>query len=140
MTRKWLGGSFAPPLSKETLAEYRTAAESAEPRIREVMLKLCRMIEVFQETPESSLPSQPQPLGTLRTLDGRLVAPQVVPLEEAEVQRIWDDVPWDYEIEAYRTLFDSLLADSPLRTPCFHLLWFGTELEKDREPLTNDKL
>jgi hypothetical protein len=140
MSRKWLGGSFAPPLSKEKVAEYQKAAESAEPRIREVMLKLCRMVEVFQETPESPLPGQPHPLGAMRTLDGRLVAPQIVPLEEVEIQRIWDEVPWDYEIEAYRTLFDSLPADSPLRTPCFHLLWFATELEKDREPLTNDKV
>jgi hypothetical protein len=50
-------------------------------------------------------------------------------------------VPWRYEIEAMQRLFDGIdPAEKELRDAAFHLLWFVTELERDREPVTNDKL
>lgn len=126
------GGSFAPPLPAAKLAEYRTLAEGATGPVREAMGKLCDMVALFQETPASSLPGKPHP-------SGRGV---IVPLDEAEVKRIWDAVPWAEENAMYMGLFGAIPAEThkPLRDAAHHLLWFAVELEKDREPLTNDKL
>lgn len=126
-----VGGSFAPPLSAAKLAEYRTlASKSDDRRVRDVMLLLCKMVEVFQETPASTLNGSVGPTGL----------GVVIPLEAAEVDRIDAVVPWDYECDAYQNLFETIPTDSNLRTPAFHLLWYAKELTVDREPMTNDKL
>ncbi len=124
-----IGGSFAPPLNVGKLAAYKSKIESCDdPQIKEVLLKLHKMVEVFNETPSSSLDGVPHALrGT------------IIPLEEQEVKRIWDYVPWDYEIEAYKILLERL-PNGELRNAAFHLLWFAVELEKDREPITNDRI
>ena len=65
----------------------------------------------------------------------------MVPLEEAEVERIFDVVPWDHELDAIQSLFDGIPPEKrDLRNAAFHLLWFGKELVKDREPMTIDTI
>lgn len=131
MTQPRLGGSFAPPCPPEKLVTYRTVAASASPEIKEAMLALCDMVALFQQTPRSTLPGKPHPVGI----------GLIVPLAEAEVKRIWDAVPWKHECEMYQRLFDAIPAEQKdLRDASFHLLWFAVELEKDREPLTADLL
>jgi hypothetical protein len=127
-----IGGSFAPPLDATKVVAYRRLADSAPPQIREAVHKLADMAVLFQETPRSSLPGAPHPVG-------RGV---IVPLEKAEVERIWDAVPWAEEIEMYAALFDKIdpVTAKSLRDAAYHLLWFAVELEKDREPITNDML
>lgn len=127
-----IGGSFAPPLTEEKLKEYKLLAASAEPKISEVMLKLIEMVEVFNETPTSTLPPEEYMIDIV----------DKIPLEDKEIQRIWNYVPWDYELDAYGNLFETIgyYSNKPLRNACFHLLWFARELEADREPITNDKL
>lgn len=125
-----IGGSFAPPISADTLSSYKGVAGSASPQVKEVMLKLCQMVEVFSQTPASTLPGAKHPSGT----------GTIVPLAEAEKERIWNMIPWDYECDAYQNLFDQIPTDSPVRNPAFHLLWFAKELCMDREPLTKDRL
>jgi hypothetical protein len=127
-----LGGSFAPPLDAEKLATYRALAAAADPQTREALESLAKMVETFHETPRS------QERGTAHP-SGRGV---VVPLEEAEVKRIWDVVPWKEELDMYGQLFDRLdpAGQKALRDAAFHLLWFGYELTMDREPLTADQL
>lgn len=139
MTR--IGGSFAPPLDLGALKGYRDLAFVASGPVAEAMQKLARMVEVFQETPESTLAGTPHP-ATIDLIDksGKPIPPMmVVPLEQAEITRIDERVPWDHEIEGYRGLFEALPTGS-LRNAAFHLLWFAIELSKDREPLTSDKL
>lgn len=125
-----IGGSFAPPLDAERLQAYRQAAQSADAPTRDAMLALANLVEHFQRTGPSRQPGTPHP-------SGRGV---IVPLEAAEVARIWDHVPWDHELDAMAGLFDQLDGRSPLRTPAFHLLWYARELAKDREPITCDRL
>ena len=132
-TRKTrIGGSFAPPLDSEKIAAYRELAKSAEDeRVRDAMLPLCDMVDSFHQTPKSKLSGKPHPVGL----------GVVVPLEEDEIKRIWDLVPWDYECDALGKLFETLPSDQKdLRNAAFHLLWFARELTKDREPITNDLL
>jgi hypothetical protein len=90
------------------------------------------MVRKFRETPDSVQPGTPHP-------SGRGV---IVPLEDAEIQRIWDVVPWMEELKMYGQLFEKISATEQrdLRNAAFHLLWFGKELCSDREPITNDKL
>jgi hypothetical protein len=66
---------------------------------------------------------------------------QIVPLHPAEVERIWDHVPWDHELDGIQRLFDAIPASQKdLRNAAFHLLWYAKELAHDREPITQDKL
>lgn len=66
----------------------------------------------------------------------------VVPLEEEEIKRIWDHVPWKEELDMYSAVFEEIPpgTNRDLRNAAFHLLWYGRELELDREPMTTDKL
>lgn len=132
-----VGGSFAPPVDKDMLEAYRAAAESAPAEVQEAIGKLADMVEHFQKTPRSKARGSPHPSG----------APILItPLEEAEVKRIWDHVPWETECDMYQRLFDALpvgakgSAEANLRNAAFHLLWFAKELSRGREPLTNDQL
>lgn len=216
---KRIGGTFAPPLDRARLERYRQLAESANGQVRETMLKLCDMLDLFWQTPASTEPSTPHPVGM----------GVIIPLTKDEIDRIWDAVPWADEIKMYAALFEPIQADvvarnsrriedwqgrmrehvvskhfdsadehaalikvletfdtwerflteenkqaiaektakvlavhdevtkaihekshpevpypsleaASLRDAAFHLLWFATELEKDREPITNDKL
>lgn len=130
MTKKqYIGGSFAPPLATEQLEQYKSLATTADAQTAEYMGVLVRMLEKFRETPDSQLSGTPHPAG-------RGV---IVPLEDAEIQRIWDYVPWESELELYSQCFDKL-PPGDLRNAAFHLLWFGRELCQDREPITNDKI
>lgn len=134
MNRIRVGGSFAPPLPSEKLAEYRRLAEGCSDReCRYYMEELCRMVESFQQTPRSSAQGSPHPSG--RGL--------IVPLAPEEVERMWDLVPWEAECNAMQACFDKLGTSGKevaLRNAAFHLLWFAKELTKDREPITNDQL
>ena len=123
------GGSFAQPLSIEKVAAYRELAKQAGVEIREAMESLCTMVEVFHETPKSKLQGFQHPSGT----------GTIVQLEDAEIQRIWDHVPWPRECDSMGVLFDSL-TDKPVRDAAYHLLWYARELAMDREPITTDTL
>lgn len=116
MAVRFLGGSFAPPITAEQVAEYRELAKSAELPVRDAITELATMVEVFLETPTTDGPNLP----------------------EAEVKRIWDYVPWDHECEALKPLFETL-PTGPLRNAAFHLLWYAVELTQDREPATTDR-
>jgi hypothetical protein len=128
-----VGGSFAPPLPPERLARYRELAESATPQVREAMTKLCDMVEAFGRTPRSRAPGAPHPSG----------APiAIVPLEQAEIERMDEHVPWQEELDVFAGWFDRIdpARQKELRDAAFHLLWFGRELFLDREPLCSDQL
>ena len=146
MAKARLGGSFAPPINSDRIAAYRELAKSSpDERIRDAMLPLCSMVESFYQTPRSTAAGKPHPTGV----------GVVVPLEEAEIKRIWDLVPYDYECDALGTLFSTLpdgceevdgeivvtnSEQNARRNAAFHLLWFARELTRDREPITNDLL
>lgn len=129
LARQLLGGSFAPPIDAEKLAAYEALVPSDNRQVADHMTRLIAMVRKFQETPESRLAGTPHPVkGT------------VVPLEEAEIQRIWDYVPYEEECNAIGLVFEKQLTAGYVRDAAFHLLWYAYELTKDREPMTADKL
>jgi len=129
--RAYVGGSFAPPLPAEKLAEYRTIiADHGPDDIRDTLQDLCDLVAMFTGTPESSQATTPHPCGV----------GHVQKLDDAEIARLWDACPWPWEVDALRLRCASIPADSPLRTPAYHLLWYAKELAEDREPCTADKI
>lgn len=123
-----LGGSFAPKIDEAKLEQYRQLAGSVEDqRCSDYMFQLVEMLEVFFETPDSILPGTKHPiLGT------------VIPLEDAEVKRIWDKVPWSDECDLIGKVFDNL-PPGEQRNAAYHLLWYARELTLDREPMTQER-
>lgn len=129
MPKQLLGGSFAPPITKEILERYKSLAAAADDdAIADSMHELVEMVRLFQETPASTLEGTPHDSGR----------GTVTPLETAEITRIWDAVPWPHECDAMGQLFEQLTGET--RDAAYHLLWFARELCLDREPITTDRL
>jgi len=124
-----IGGSFAPKLDDSKLVEYSEIALSADDKTSDMMKKLIEMVSVFNQTPYSKLQGTKHDSGM----------GMVVPLEDAEVERIWDYVPWKEECEMMSKVFENL-PNGLLRNAAFHLLWYANELCQDREPMTMDRL
>lgn len=126
--RQLIGGSFAPPLDDAKLSHYESlAADCTDAQCKDYMQQLCKMLRVFWETGESGRTPEKTQLGIA-----------IVPLEDAEIDRIWDFVPWESECDVMGKAFDRLSGET--RSAAFHLLWFGRELAQDREPTTNDRV
>ena len=115
MLTQRVGGSFAPPLDKAKLAEYEKLESTIEDRqIADYFRSLIAMLRHFWKTPASKLPGSPHPSGT----------GVIVPLEEDEIKRIWDSVPWSEECDLIGQVFDKL-ETGPLRNAAYHLLWYA---------------
>lgn len=127
------GGSFAPPIDEAKLARYRALADGVgDAMIGGYMRDLCDMVALFRQTPDSTRPATPHPSGR----------GAIVPLEEDEIARIWNAVPWPRECDVMGEAFDRLdpQREKDTRDAAFHLLWFARELTQDREPITTDRL
>jgi len=128
---------FAPPLSPGKIGAYRALAEGCgNRRCKQEMLALIKMVEVSRETPESSIPAINHPIGVLPST-GRV--PQVIPLEQQEIDRIQDLVPTGDDCDLISSVFKQL-EDTETKNAAYHLLWFARELSQNREPITQDKL
>jgi len=128
---QYVGGSFAPPITPKKLAEYRTIiADHGPDDLRDTLQDLCDLVALFGMTGESKQAKAPHPCGV----------GHVQLLDKGEIERIWDVCLWPWEVDALRGQCASIPADSPLRTPAYHLLWYAKELAEDREPCTCDKL
>ena len=132
MRRSYIGGSFAPPLTDEALADYHALALAAEPEVRDAMLELHACVAQWWDLPESTGEGTPHASGR----------GQVVALDEPIKAALEQAIPWPRELTAIGTLFETIPAGTEpnLRNAAFHLLWFVTELCLDREPMTADKL
>ena len=138
-TVRHIRGTFAPPLTNEKLQEYSELADNAPGSIKEKMKNLIEMVLVFRETPDSKNEGRPHPSGR----------GFIIPLEQKEIERIWDYVPWNDDGEDHINecnmigeLFEKIdrATNRELRNAAFHLLWFARELAMDREPITSDKI
>lgn len=151
-----VGGSFAPQIDSAKASAYFAAISAHAPRdLKDTLLALVDMVNLFNQTPPSTNPPRPHPMGKVTIVgkvgpDGKklkpdvMINPRIVDLEEAEIKRIWDAVPWGYEIDALQhqlnIRFDSGELPNELRTPAYHLLWYARELTLDREPLTMERV
>jgi len=136
--RKGVPACFAPPLTAEKLVEFRELKKQADAPVADAMEELIVMVETFLKTGKSK--RDPEVVPMLARKDGKTITKaECVPLEDKEVERIWDVVPWEHEINAMADLFESL-PNGDLRNAAFHLIWYARELVRDREPMTNDTL
>lgn len=128
--QKQIGGSFAPPVDDQKLSHYEALMAAVEDRqVREYGESLLKMLRTFRASPDSKAKSKPHPSGR----------GTITPLEQAEIDRIWDFVPWPEECDAIDVVFERL-PSGDVRNAAYHLLWFARELSIDREPCTCDKL
>lgn len=133
-TAPQIGGSFAPPMDAKQLSAYRKLTDDVSPQAGEAMKALADMVELYMKRPAPKK-GEPAPQAAPHSSGTGLV----IPLPEAEVKRLWDAVPWNEELEMYATVFDRL-PPGEARDAAFHLLWYGKELELDREPITTDRI
>ena len=131
---KHFGGSFAPPLTDERLAEYATfIRELPVSPVKDAMSELLVCCEKWWDLPESEGVN----VWTHQSNKGT-----IVPLDTAHAEVLYDAIPWTHELEAIEALFNGIdpILQKRLRDAAQHLLWHVKELNLDREPLTNDKL
>lgn len=143
MPNKLLPACLAPKLDSDGLEVYRSRANSAgDGPVRDSMLELIAMIEKYWEVPVSDSTSETKPLPCPLDVCGKQVTELTMKrLSQDQVQRIWDKVPWENELNAMGDVFQGISAetDKTLRDSAFHLLWYGRELFLDREPITMDQ-
>lgn len=132
MVQPYIGGSFAPPLSDDKIAAYKSLAATASPQISDAMNVLLACVEHWWELPESTQNGKPHGSG----------AGNIVPLEDAHAGSLDPLIPWAEELQMYAALFEGIdpATDKPLRDAAHHLLWTVRELDLGREPMTKDRL
>lgn len=147
MAKTFFGGSFAPPLTDEILAEYQGLINQVpeKTQLRDALDRAFSCVSKWWELPESDGVPKPHPVnGETGTVNGvtRKLAVQIVPLNEEFQKQLWDDIPWDDEIASWGRLFEGISAtdNKKLRDAAHHLLWHVVELSRDREPITNDRI
>lgn len=134
---------FAPPLTDDLIAKYESLA-NALPRerydVRDAMRECLAGVKLWWELPESKGDRDDTSLAIRHR--GKEARVKLTSLTPDLVEKLWDAVPWGYELDAMQSLFDKIdpTADKELRDAAFHLLWHARELEKDREPLTLERL
>jgi hypothetical protein len=132
MATRRFGGSFAPPLTDELLAEYKATIDTLPASaLRDALGVLHNCCVQWWEQPDSVGEGKPHP-------SGRGV---IVDLDPEIAKALWDHIPWKEELDATQKLCDAIPADQKdLRKCAFHLLWHARVLDLDREPITTDKL
>lgn len=130
----YVGGTFAPPLTDETLKEYGDLIEQmGMSPVRDAMLVLLLCCQQWWKLPEPQHSQKSQhPSGT----------GFIVPLESAHAETLDEYIPWKHELEAMKGLFEGInsVGQRDIRNAAFHLLWCVIELDNGREPITKDKL
>lgn len=95
-----IGGSFAPPLSDEVLAGYKSLAARLEPVYRDAIERLLAVVLLWWELPESTGGGRPHPVGRGFIVD----------LDDEIKQKLWEPIPWAHELDAIQKLLEGLQA------------------------------
>lgn len=130
MTTQRLGGNFAPPLTDELLDRYGelTASLPASP-VKDALATLHRLCKHWWDLPE--------PEGTARTLHplvaydvvgegGAIVnkpAPMIVAMSDEHKTALWEEIPWDHELDAMQALLDGVEKDAAERNSALAQDW-----------------
>lgn len=128
------GGSFAPPMTEEKLRRYERLIDRLDKRsaLYDALRVLIILVRLWWNLPESKGPRTRHPLHG---------AP-MTPLDKDIQDQLWEHIPWKHELDGYSAIFEGIdnRKDKELRDCAHHLLWFGRELDMDREPMTMDTL
>lgn len=148
---------FAPPLTDALIDRYAALADAlpdSRGDVRDAMRECLAAARLWWELPESN--GTPKDMSVEVKHRGKDTLVKIVCLTPDLVQKLWDAVPWGYEIAAMSKLFgrafhgidpdtgeqihEPWIMDKAVCDAAFHLLWFARELALDREPLTQEKL
>lgn len=97
-----VGGSFAPPLSDELLAQYDVLVSALDSREQttDIITQLLACVRAWWNEPDSTGGGKPHPVL------GRAVA--VIDLDGDIAARLWEAIPWREELEAWKPLLEPL--------------------------------
>jgi hypothetical protein len=117
MARQRLGGSFAPPLTDNLLAQYRALIDGLDPksRVRDALEQLYRCVAQWWALPDSKRKGRKHPVGV----------GVIVDLEEEHAQALWDAIPWDHELDEMARLFDEIEREACARNSRQIEAWHG---------------
>lgn len=133
---------FAPPLSDELLAQYKTLIDIVpNEELRDALLSCYNCVMAWWNLPESKRNDGLWFEIKHKDEEKRL---KVIPLEDEQIKQLWDATPWMRELNLLSTpqddgLFDKIKGTN-LRNAAFHLLWYAKEISLDREPITEERL
>lgn len=109
---------FAPPLTDGMIARYEELASNATGPIRGIMQTCLKAVKKWWDLP-ASVRSDGDRFVTMR--GGKQVTYQVMPLEvehmddASESGELWDDVPYDYELDAMHQIAVTVQAEAAKR-------------------------
>ena len=93
--RDKFGGTFAPPLSDEKLAEYKALIDAQPESVTKDALKiLYRCCDAWWSVPESTGEGHPHPCGRGVMVD----------LDKPIAEALWDSIPWKEELDHFEVL------------------------------------
>lgn len=102
-----IGGSFAPPLTDETLARYRAAIAAMSPSpVKDACVTMLRCCEKWWELPE--------PVGTERRAHPVGMG-QIVSMMQEHKDALDEHIPWAHELDGIQSLFDGLEYEATVR-------------------------
>jgi len=128
---------FAPDITAHLSGYASIISSQPDGAEKEWCTKLLEMVKFFQLTPKSDL----APVSTFRSISpqGKSSAADIIPLKKEEIDRIFEQVPWQEEIDMLKVMFEKIPSGA-FRELAHHLLWYAQELCGDREPMTKESL
>lgn len=121
-------GSFAPPLTEETIKDYARLADKARPEVLDAMQTLLRLVAKWWGLPISKA----------QAVDHNSGVGKAIPLTSDLQEELFEDIPWMHELDGMGVLFEKIPTNGvnkEIRNAAFHLLWHAKELCLDREPI-----
>lgn len=132
----YVGGHFAPAITDTMLATYAADIASLVPgQVKDVLTSLLTLLQTWKALPASQPNAAPQANPQTHPSGRGLI----VSLDETCKAALYELIPWPSELKMYGELLDAI-TDLTTRNMAFHLLWYATELNLGREPITMDKL
>jgi hypothetical protein len=103
MAKARIGGSFAPPLSDELLARYKSLIGAMpESPAKDAATQCHSCCEKWWNLPESTGNGRAHPVGRGVIID----------LDEPIKKELWELIPWTHDLHAMSDLFDALDRDA----------------------------
>lgn len=108
-TPQSFGGSFAPPLTDELLAQYDVLVSALDSREQttDIIKQLLACVRAWWNEPDSTGGGKPHPVF------GKAVA--MIDLDGDIAARLWEAIPWREELESWAPLLDKLESEKVQR-------------------------
>lgn len=120
------GGSFAPPLTDELIDKYEQLGQTAVGSVADALRSLLKVVKMWWELEESKQPGSPHPVDAEAIANGRrpLFGAMMIPLEKEHQKHLWDDIPWDDELDLFAQRFENVQLEETKRNEQRLMDWY----------------